>query len=201
MQKPVLVGIAGGSASGKSTLATALIQALTARDAARRVQLLATDHFCPGSRPGPTFVLSPPGEAMFDWNHPDAFDSDLFLAAVDQLLAEEPPPDVLLLEGLWVLHVPAIRERLDLRLFVELDADERALRRLLRNMRHASGNTDPRFIADYYLQSARVGHARYVEPSRVHADLILRGDGDVHRAAALVTAIIDHALPAGPTRP
>jgi uridine kinase len=190
----MIVGIAGGSASGKSTFAAALAGALTAGDPARRVQLLSTDKFCPGNRPWPTFVLSPPGEAMSDWNHPDAFDSDLFLEAVDQLLAEETPPNVLLLEGLWVLHVPAVRERLDLRLFVELDADERALRRLLRNMRGVAGNSDPRFIADYYLQSARVGHARYVEPSRVHADFILRGDGDTQRAASLVTAVIERAL-------
>ena len=71
-----------------------------------------------------------------------------------------------------------------------LDADVRALRRLLRDMAGARGNTDPRFIVDYYRECARVGHALYVEPSRVHADMILRGDADFARLAPLVVATV-----------
>jgi uridine kinase len=102
----------------------------------------------------------------------------------------EDAPDVILVEGLMTLAVPEIRECLDLRLFVELDADERALRRLVRDMSGGRGSNDPVSIARYYRECARVGHARYVEPSRVFADLILRGDSDFARTAPLVAAVI-----------
>lgn len=112
------------------------------------------------------------------------------MADLDALAADPNAPDVIVVEGLMTLAVPEIRERLDLRLFVELDADERALRRLLRDMAGSRGNGDPAFIARYYRECARVGHARHVEPSRVHADLILRGDAPAGRSAALVAAVI-----------
>jgi uridine kinase len=89
-----------------------------------------------------------------------------------------------------ILHLPTVRERLDLRLFLELDADERALRRMLRDMKGGRTFTDPQKIANYYRESARVGHAAYVEPSRIHADIILRGDSDFARTGAMVAAII-----------
>jgi uridine kinase len=100
-------------------------------------------------------------------------------------------PDVIVVEGLMVLHHASIRERLALRVFVELDADERALRRMLRNM--ANGH-DPGGIATYYRECARVGHAAYVEPSRVHADLILRGDADPARVVPMVAAVVEGLL-------
>ena len=103
-------------------------------------------------------------------------------------------PDVLLLEGLMVLHIPDIREQLDLRLFVELDADTRALRRLVRNIGHQHDpipDHSPQSIANYYLESAKVGHMRYIEPSVIYADLIVRGDADFGRVAPMVAAVID----------
>ena len=89
-----------------------------------------------------------------------------------------------------VLHEPLLRERCQLRLFIQLDADARALRRMLRNMKNGPVNADPEFIAAYYLESARAGHARYIEPSRVYADLTLRGDADFDRVAPIVAAAI-----------
>jgi uridine kinase len=109
------------------------------------------------------------------------------------LRAIAPPPEgptVVLLEGLMVLHVAAVREQLDLRLFVELDADERALRRMLRDMSGVRGNHDPHFIATYYRECARIGHAQYIEPSRVHADLIVRGDAHWERIRPMLVAVI-----------
>ena len=88
------------------------------------------------------------------------------------------------------LHNAEIRERCDLRIFVELEADIRALRRLLRDMSGVRGNSDPQFIVTYYRECARVGHERYVEPSRRRADLILRGDAGLNRTVPMVAAII-----------
>lgn len=185
----VIVGIAGGSASGKSTLAQALSEALTER--LKQVETLALDRYVRGDRAaGPHFISPSTGEWLFDWNHPDAYDLAPLLADLDRRAEAPDSPDVLLVEGLMTLHFPDLRRRLAVRLFLELDADERALRRLLRDMQGGRASRDPQFIARYYLECARVGHARYVEPSRVHADLILRGDADPSRLIPLLCAVV-----------
>src|SRR5262249_21700776 len=143
-----------------------------------------------GKEGGPTLVSPSTGETIPDNNHPDSADNARLVADLDALRSAPDAPDVIIVEGLMCLQVDAIRDRLDLRLFIELDPDMRALRRLLRDMSGERSNTDPRFIVRYYQECARVGHARYVEPSRVHADLILRGDADFSRLAPLVATVI-----------
>lgn len=148
---------------------------------------------------GPTFVSPSTGAILFNANHPDSVNWEQLLRDVDALPNQVDDPNIILLEGLMVLNVPAVRERLDLRIFVELDADERALRRLLRDMRNGRGNGDPVSIATYYRECARVGHAQYVEPSRAYADLIVRGDAEWERLRPLLLAVItDQLAHAGP---
>lgn len=184
---PVVVGIAGGSASGKTTIAAALTAAL--EQAGLRVGQLATDPYMfHDIERGPAFRLSITGEVMFDCNRPESFDWAAVMRDLDLIV----DCDIVLVDGLLILHVPEIRERLDIRLFVELDADERALRRLLRDMNKSRGLKDPAKIAAYYLESARVGHAQFIEPSRVHADLIVRGDAPVDRVVPMLVGVIQH---------
>jgi uridine kinase len=195
----VIVGIAGGSASGKSTLTSALAAAMQ-RLHQRRVRILTTDRYMQNDRSlGPTFFSQTTGTHMFDANHPDAIAWNQVLRDLDDLLQQTDGPEVILVEGHLLLHEPTIRARLDIRLFVDLDADERALRRLLRDMQGGRANRDPHFIATYYRESARLGHMRYIEPSRVHADLIVRGDALWERIEPLLVAIIEdrlaHAIP------
>jgi uridine kinase len=143
---------------------------------------------------GPHFVSASTGERLFNWNHPDAYDLARLLADIDSRATAPDAPDVLLVEGLMALHFPDLRQRLALRLFVDLDADVRALRRLLRDMAGGRASRDPEFIARYYRESARVGHARYVEPSRSHADLLLRGDADFARLIPLLCAVVEQCM-------
>ena len=190
MPKPVIVGIAGGSASGKSTLAAALAGALE-QSQDWRVVVVPTDRYVqPDPVRGPTFFSPSASEDMFDWNHPDSVDWARLTNELQALIAASDAPHAVLVEGLMVLHEPTLRSLLDLRLFVELEADVRALRRLLRNMQRPDMNRDPVFIANYYRESARVGHARYVEPSRVHADLIVRGDAAWERLRPMLVAVV-----------
>jgi uridine kinase len=190
----VIVGIAGGSASGKSMLTSALAAALE-RLHQRRVRILTTDRYMQNDRSlGPTFFSHATGTHMFDANHPDAIAWNQVLRDLDDLLQQTDGPEVILVEGHLLLHEPTVRARLDIRLFVDLDADERALRRLLRDMQGGRANRDPHFIATYYRESARVGHMRYIEPSRVHADLIVRGDAIWERIEPLLVAIIEDRL-------
>lgn len=191
-----VVGIAGGSASGKSTLARALRQALQSATPPLRAAILSSDYYFLNGDPDAPSVRLPGGESHFDYNRPDSIDVARLCADLDRLAQGDERPDVLLLEGLMVLHEPAIRQRLDLGVYIELAADERALRRLVRNL-GADGPVDfakGQWIADYYCASARPGHQRYVQPSRAQADLIVRGDADPQRTASLLAAVVRDGL-------
>ncbi len=191
---PLVVGIAGGSASGKTTLAVALAAALQEQPGCRPVLVAADTYMFRDVVRGPTFVSPSTGAILFNANHPDSVNWAQLLHDLDALSQAVDAPNIVVLEGLMVLHVPMVRERLHLRIFVELDADERALRRLLRDMHNGRGNGDPVGIATYYRECARVGHAQYVEPSRVFADLIVRGDAAWERLQPLLLAVIADRL-------
>ncbi len=184
-----VVGIAGGSAAGKTTLARALAQFIQEQTSSPRVELLHLDDFWKDKSCGPTFS-SKDGKTQFNFNHPDALDQERLLSRIRSICAAENAPDVLLLEGLMVLQILALRELLDVRIFVDLEADVRALRRLLRDMKGGRASTDPEVIASYYLESARVGHNLFVEPSRIHADFLVRGDADFSRVVPLLAGAI-----------
>jgi uridine kinase len=187
----IVVGIAGGSASGKTTLTGALTRLLSETSPALRVEVMGMDrYFYRGAAGGPRLVLPSTGEELADNNHPNSADNVRLVADLDARLCAEDAPQAIIVEGLMALHVPEIRARLDLRLFVELEADVRALRRLLRDMDGGRGSRDPHWIAAYYRECARIGHNTYVEPSRAHADLIVRGDADFDRVAPMLAAII-----------
>ena len=191
----LLVGIAGGSASGKTTFASALRKELAEGLPALGVEMVGMDrYFYRGNAPGPVFVSPSTGELLPDNNHPQSADNARMVTEVDARRAAPDAPDVLILEGLMALHLEEVRSRCDIRIFVELEADVRALRRLLRDMSGVRGNSDPHFISTYYRECARVGHERYVEPSRAHADLIIRGDGDFGKLALMVAAVIRDRL-------
>lgn len=198
MPKPVLVGIGGGSASGKTTITAALRADLEA--AGHTVAVVACDtHMFRDIDRGPSLVLEATGEPMFDCNRPESVDWEAALTEIDDRVREA--PDIVLVEGMMVLLIDAVRERLDLRLFVELDADERALRRLIRDLANPRGLPDPEQIAGYYRQSARGGHYHFVEPSRVYADLILRGDAPAERLLPLLRAAVEQLLARRPAEP
>jgi uridine kinase len=189
------IGIAGGSASGKSTFADALSNAIALVRPEWASTILHADRYADQNRDiAPTFVSPSTGETRFNWNHPDAIDADRLASDMTGWRNAQSTPSILIVEGLMVLQSPILRPLLDLRLFIELDADLRALRRLLRDMQGGRASRDPQFIATYYRESARVGHQLYVEPSRQQADLIVRGDSDFERTSALVASIAISAL-------
>lgn len=190
-QKCCVVGIAGGSAAGKTSLTRALMQFLQDQSSHLRVELLSSDAFFHSDKTqGPRFVSPSSGQEQFNFNHPDAIDQAALLEHIKSRSQADDAPDVLLVEGLMLLHIPSIRETFDVRIFVELEADARALRRLLRDMKGGRASTDPQFIATYYLESAKMGHELYVEPSRVHADFIVRGDADFARLVSLLASMV-----------
>ncbi|HET7559156.1 MAG TPA: AAA family ATPase [Limnochordia bacterium] len=176
-----VIGIAGGSGAGKSTLARALAEAL-----GERVTLIHLDtYFLPGS---PTM------------NRPEAIDPAQVAADLDRLAAGETvvraarrggelryePRPLVLLEGHLLFCYPELVERLALRIWVEMDDDERVARRL---GRVTGGGDDFKRAIDWYLSDAKPGYDRFIGPSKAQADLSVRGDGDPRRLALLLKLI------------
>lgn len=193
-----IVGIGGGTGSGKTTLA--------GRVAARipGALHLAMDHYY-----RPLDHLAPAERAAVNYDHPDAFDVPLLAehlgrlasgAAVDRpdydfaTHARRPrpvsigPARVVLVEGILVLAMPELVEHMDLSVYVDLPSDLRILRRLARDVVDRGRTVDS--VRAQYLATVRPMHETFVEPSRARADLVLRGDADPERSAAIVVAAI-----------
>jgi len=192
-----IVGLAGGSASGKSTFCSALHHELASGKPALLIQSISTDrYFLPDSKI-PRFLSPSTGLETPDYNRPDSIDVERLVLDLNLISRSPEHPDVILLEGLMILHIAQVRQCLSLRLFIELEGEQRALRRLIRNIGHSYDpiiNHDPQSIANYYLESAYMGHERFIEPSRRFADLTIRGDSDFTRTAPMVAAVIRDRL-------
>jgi len=158
------IGIGGGSASGKSTLAVALGEGL----APLAVEVIGQDRFFKPAAELPPYPSPTRAKPWPDYNRPDSFRAEEMFThcrAVDGA-------DVVILEGILVLHYPELRELMDVKCYVAADADERIVRRIRRNLVAGLPLDD---IADYYLESVRFQHARYNAPTERYADLVIPG--------------------------
>lgn len=187
-----MIGVAGGSGSGKSTLVAALVVAL----GAERVTVVEQDHYYRDRSD-----LSIEERRRINYDHPHAIDEALLVEQIESLLAgkqiERPlydfarhardartvalePRPCLVVEGILVLASAPLRALMDLKLFVETDADVRVLRRLIRDVQER-GRT-PTEVIEQYLSTVRPMHLQFVEPSKGYADLILP-EGGLSRSA------------------
>lgn len=177
--RPVVVGIGGGSAAGKSTLARTLAERL----APRRVEVTGQDRFFKPRAELPPFPSSSRELPWPDYNRPDSFRVSELVDHLRGLTACE----VAIVEGILVLHEDEVREQLDLRLYVEAAADERIVRRIRRNVAAGIPLDD---IADYYLESVRFQHQRFNAPTAAWADLLVPGGAaDSAERDGLIAAI------------
>ena len=166
--KPIVVGIAGGSGSGKSTFCDILASEL--KDL--RVAVISTDDFYKQSLPK---IISPVSQVEYDdFNHPDALDYDKLMDYINQSLHAEEQPDVVIIEGVFTLYFDELRQLLDLKIFVELDSDERMYRRIRRNMEQWGMSLEE--VATYYLDAAKHREQEFVLRTKQHADMILNGN-------------------------
>jgi len=182
MSQCFVVGIAGGSASGKTTFSQALKNALQGL----RVHIIHTDSYFKPEQQRPR-ACGPVSDVEYrDDNHP--LTADLPKAASD--LAEAAACgayDVVIVEGLLTLWDKAICAQLDLKLFVECRPDERIVRRLRRNMGWGLSFDE---ISSVYLDLVRYRHDEYVEPSKWRADFILNGSKPSDAALETIAAYI-----------
>ena len=190
--RPFLIGVAGGSNSGKTTI-TSRLSELMGPD---RLSLIKLDSYYIERSSEPMEV-----RAAANYDHPDAFDWDLVndhLAALTAGGSVEVPiydyaihdrsdkcdivqaTRVVVVEGILVLWEPRLRERFDLKIFVDTPADLRIIRRLRRDV--AERGRTPESILDQYLATVRPSHELFIEPSKRHADVIVP-EGGLNRPA------------------
>jgi uridine kinase len=184
---PVLA-VAGGTASGKSTLAEAL-----ARHHPETVGLLHLDDFyVPAHDPlRGVRTVSATGAEILDWNHPGSIDEAAVSTAVDAM-ASGGRYRLVVVEGLFALTLPAVAVRATWRVYVDTPDDIRLARKLLRKIELLG--QDPRVSLLNYLASGRERHSTHVAPSRARADLVVDGTDDEFAMIAAVMALIGPAL-------
>ncbi len=187
MTKPFLLGVAGGSGSGKTTVAERLAALIGGVDLA----LLRLDAYYRDRNHLPFEER----EAI-NYDHPDAFDWPLLLdhvaALQDGLPVQVPvydfatyerlpdrqtvaPARIVVVEGILVLYEPELRERFDLRVFVDTHPDHPYIRRLERDV--AERERTPESVIEQYLATVRPSHLQFIEPSKRYADVIVPHGG------------------------
>lgn len=163
--KPIIIGIGGGSGSGKTTLCAQLEAEL----AGYRVKSIHADKYYFRTRMKTTAPFT--GKTYDDFNHPDALD---FPKMLEDLLraANDGETEIVIVEGILVLHHAYLREWMDVKLYVECPADERLLRRTARFLQKGYAYEE---LVNEYLELVRYRHDEFVEPTKWHADLIVNG--------------------------
>lgn len=183
----VLIGIAGGTGAGKTLVASSIVEAFQDEG----VALLEQDSYYRDLRHIPL------GERETrNYDHPDAFDRDLLRSHLASLLEGRAinmpvydrkthtretethpvaPARVVVLDGILILEDPALRQLLDIKLYVDADPDIRFIRRLKRDLVERGRTLDS--VIRQYEATVRPMHLQYVEPSKQHADLIIPGGG------------------------
>ena len=187
LQRPFLIGVAGGTCSGKTTISEKLAE-LAGDENVSLIKLdsyyVARDHEALEQR------------ALSNYDHPDAFDwvllNDHLAALTAGATVPVPvydyamhtrsidvrmvrPSRIVVVEGILVLYDPPLRDRFDLKVFVDTDADVRLIRRLTRDV--AERGRTPESIVAQYLATVRPSHEQFIEPSKRHADVILPDGG------------------------
>jgi uridine kinase len=163
-KRPFFIGMGGGSAAGKSTLAAVLAERL----APLRVEMIGQDRFFKRPEDMPKYYSGIHGDYRPAYNEPDSFKQEEMFAYCRGVAGG----DVVILEGILVLWFAELRELMDFKIYIEADADERIIRRIRRNMKTVD-DYDP--ITEYYLESVRGQHREYNAPTREYADLRVPG--------------------------
>ena len=202
MSERLFIGIAGGSGSGKTTLAERL-----AEHFGDRLSLLRHDDYYKAQS-----SLTLRERATLNFDHPDAFDTDLLIQHLDELRAGRDidcpiynyslhdrdgatrrvcANEVIVLEGILIFENPELLRRLDIKIFVDTDADVRILRRLKRDVSERGRSMDS--VISQYFATVKPMHEAFVEPSKRNADIIVPEGGMNRVALEMITErIISH---------
>ena len=204
MERGILIGIAGGSGSGKTLVTQRIVQEL----GTDRVVIVEQDSYYKDLS-----HLSYAERAAHNFDHPDAIDSELFVRDIQALLRGHTvdipiydftahtrssrtrrtgPHDVVVLEGILILDNPKLRQLMDIKVYVDTDADLRFIRRLKRDT--AERGRSMQSVIEQYENSVRPMHLQFVEPTKRYADIIIPEGGHNLVAIDLVRTKIQALL-------
>ena len=201
----LLVGISGGSCSGKTTL----VQALMDRMGSRQITIIEHDRYYRDQAHVPLAE-----RAKVNYDNPDALETTLLIEHLtslrngntvkipvydfarhtrSQTTTKLFPTEIIVIEGILIHAVPALRKIIDLIIYVHTEADIRLARRINRDV--AERGRTVRSVLQQYFTTARPGHVKFVEPTRVFAELVISGTDDHHLQASKIIAKIHELLP------
>ena len=187
MKSPILIGIAGGTGSGKSTVTREIYKSITDKNLA----IIEQDSYYKDQSD-----LSFEERVKTNYDHPFAFDNSLLITHLKMLLngesVEKPiydfenhnrrketvlvePRDIIVLEGILILYDEELRNLMDIKLFVDTDADVRVIRRILRDIKDRGRTLDS--VVKQYMSTVRPAHLQFVEPTKRYADIIIPEGG------------------------
>jgi uridine kinase len=198
--EPVVIGVAGGTGSGKTTVAQAVLK----RAGTRQISLIQHDAYYKDLSDLPLAQ-----RAMLNFDHPDALDNRLLIAHLQELKAGRPvempvydftthtrtgqtrrvePHRIILVEGILIFADESLRRLMDVKIYVDTDADIRFIRRLQRDIAERGRTMES--VIHQYLATVRPMHQEFVEPSKRHADVILPEGGFNEVAIEMIAARI-----------
>ncbi|MFJ8458383.1 MULTISPECIES: uridine kinase [Lysinibacillus] len=204
VKRPVVIGIAGGSCSGKTSVTRAIYDVF--RD--HSVVVIEQDFYYKDQS-----HLTFEERLGTNYDHPLAFDNDLLIEHIKKLLVRQPidkpvydyvqhtraeevvhvePVDVIILEGILVLEDADLRDLMDIKLFVDTDSDLRIIRRIMRDIKERGRTTDS--VIEQYLSAVRPMHNLFIEPTKRYADIIIPEGGDNEVAIDLMVTKIKTIL-------
>jgi uridine kinase len=204
MRKPVVIGVAGGSGSGKTSVTKAIYESFKGHS----ITMLQQDYYYKDQSDLPFEE-----RLKTNYDHPLAFDNDLLIEHIEKLLRyesiEKPvydyslhtrskeiievePKDVIILEGILVLEDERLRNLMDMKLFVDTDADIRILRRMSRDIKERGRTLDS--VIEQYTNVVRPMHNQFIEPTKRYADVIIPEGGQNHVAIDLMVTKIQTIL-------
>lgn len=187
MKRPILIGIAGGTGCGKSTITHEIYKSLPAES----ITIIEQDSYYKDQS-----NLTFEERTKTNYDHPDAFDTGLLMKHLSMLLEGESvdkpmydfsihnrkketvriePKDIIILEGILILVEPELRNMLDIKIFVDTDADLRIIRRMQRDIKERGRTIES--VIDQYINFVRPMHLEFVEPTKRYADIIIPEGG------------------------
>jgi len=198
-KRPFVIGCTGGTASGKTTVCTKIVDSLESKN----VQIISMDCFYKGLTAEEQIMAE---NAQYNFDHPSAFDYAEMVRCLDMIrncipcdvptydfcthsrgkeVINVPIVDVIILEGILIFHDPDVRALCDLKIFVELDSDIRLLRRLKRDV--AERGRDVAGILEQYENHVKPSHDQFVEPTKMFADIVIPRGPENEVAIDLIT--------------
>lgn len=187
LNRPILIGICGGTGSGKSTVAKAIFESLPEKN----ISIIEQDAYYRDQT-----HLSLEERIKTNYDHPLAFDTDLLVEHMATLLQgkaiEKPnynfsnhtretfttriePKDIIILEGIMILEEKRLRDLMDIKIFVDTDADVRIIRRIVRDIQERGRTLDS--VINQYIHTVKPAHEQFIEPTKKFADLIIPEGG------------------------